>query len=40
LRAQAEKRDKIRAIISMAFGAALFFILSGLVIFGASTLNK
>ena len=40
LRAQAEKRDKIVAIISMAFGAALFFILSGLVIFGASTLNK
>jgi hypothetical protein len=40
LKAQAEKRDKIVAIISMAFGAALFFILSGLVIFGASTLNK
>jgi hypothetical protein len=40
LKAQAEKRDKIVAIISMVFGAALFFILSGLVIFGASTLNK
>jgi hypothetical protein len=40
LKAQAEKRDKIMAIISMAFGAVLFFILSGLVIFGASTLNK
>jgi hypothetical protein len=40
LKAQADKRDKIVAIISMAFGAALFFILSGLVIFGASTLNK
>jgi hypothetical protein len=40
LKAQAEKRDKIVAIISMVFGAVLFFILSGLVIFGASTLNK
>jgi hypothetical protein len=40
LRAQAERRDKIMAIISMSFGAVLFFILSGLVIFGASTLNK
>ena len=40
LKAQADKRDKIVAIISMVFGAVLFFILSGLVIFGASTLNK
>ncbi len=40
LKAQAERRDKIMAIISMSFGAVLFFILSGLVIFGASTLNK
>tara|TARA_R110000823_G_scaffold45150_1_gene116483 strand:- start:636 stop:815 length:180 start_codon:yes stop_codon:yes gene_type:complete len=40
LKAQAEKRDKTVAIISMVFGAALFFILSGLIIFGASTLNK
>jgi hypothetical protein len=40
LKAQADKRDKVVAIISMVFGAALFFILSGLVIFGASTLNK
>ena len=40
LKVQAEKRGKIVAIIGMVFGAALFFILSGLVIFGASTLNK
>jgi hypothetical protein len=40
LKAQAEKRDKIVAIIGMVFGAVLFFILSGLIIFGASTLNK
>jgi hypothetical protein len=40
LKAQAEKRDRIVTIISMTFGAVLFFLLSGLVIFGASTLNK
>jgi hypothetical protein len=40
LKAQADKRGKIVAIISMTFGAVLFFILSGLIIFGASTLNK
>jgi hypothetical protein len=40
LRAQAEKRDRIMTIVSMTFGAVLFFLLSGLVIFGASTLNK
>tara|TARA_R110000787_G_C13152302_1_gene418631 strand:- start:28 stop:492 length:465 start_codon:yes stop_codon:yes gene_type:complete len=40
LKAQAEKRDRIMAIISMSFGAVLFFVLSGLIIFGASTLNK
>tara|TARA_R110000796_G_scaffold87118_1_gene188238 strand:- start:27 stop:491 length:465 start_codon:yes stop_codon:yes gene_type:complete len=40
LKAQADKRDRILGIISMVFGAALFFILSGLIIFGASTLNK
>ena len=40
LKAQETKRDKIVWFISMAFGAVLFFILSGLIIFGASTLNK
>ena len=40
LKTQADKRDKIMWFISMAFGAVLFFILSGLIIFGASTLNK
>ena len=40
LKAQTDKRDKIMWFISMAFGAALFFILSGLIIFGASTLDK
>ncbi len=40
LKAHADKRDKTVAIISMVFGAVLFFILSGLIIFGASTLNK
>jgi hypothetical protein len=40
LKAQADKRDKIVTIISMTFGAVLFFVLSGLIIFGASTLNK
>jgi hypothetical protein len=40
IKAQDDRRDRIMWFISMAFGAALFFILSGLVIFGASTLNK
>tara|TARA_R110000787_G_scaffold254267_2_gene359583 strand:+ start:3707 stop:4171 length:465 start_codon:yes stop_codon:yes gene_type:complete len=40
LKAQETKRDKIVWFISMAFGAVLFFMLSGLIIFGASTLNK
>jgi hypothetical protein len=40
LKAEADKRNKIMWFISMAFGAVLFFALSGLVILGASTLNK
>jgi hypothetical protein len=40
LKAQADKRARIVWFISMAFGAVLFFILTGLMIFGASTLNK
>jgi len=40
LKAQADKRDRILGIISMVFGALMFFILSGLIIFGASTLDK
>jgi hypothetical protein len=40
LKAQTDKRDRIVWFISMAFGAVLFFILTGLMIFGASTLNK
>jgi hypothetical protein len=34
------RRGKIMGFISMAFGAVLFFILTGLMIFGASTLTK
>jgi hypothetical protein len=40
LKVQADKRARIMWFISMAFGAVLFFILTGLMIFGASTLNK
>jgi hypothetical protein len=40
LKADADKRDKVIWFISMAFGAVLFFILTGLMIFGASTLSK
>jgi hypothetical protein len=40
LKAQTDKRDRIMWFVSMAFGAILFFILTGLMIFGASTLNK
>jgi hypothetical protein len=40
LKAQADKRARIVWFISMAFGSVLFFILTGLMIFGASTLNK
>ena len=40
LKEQARKRDRIVWFISMAFGGVLFFILSGLIIFGASTLTK
>jgi hypothetical protein len=40
LKAQADKRAWIVWFVSMAFGAVLFFILTGLMIFGASTLNK
>ena len=40
LKAQETKRDKMVWFISVAFGAVLFFMLSGLIIFGASTLNK
>jgi hypothetical protein len=40
LKAQADKRARIVWFISLAFGAVLFFILTGLMIFGASTLNK
>ena len=40
LKAPADKRDRILGIISMVFGALMFFILSGLIIFGASTLDK
>ena len=40
LKAHETKRDKIVWLISMTFGAVLFFMLSGLIIFGASTLNK
>jgi hypothetical protein len=40
LKAQETKRDKIVWLISMTFGAVLFFMLSGLIIFGASTLDK
>ena len=40
IKAHEAKREKVVWFISLAFGGFLFFILSGLIIFSAATLNK